>query len=68
MEHLPEDRDLSVSQERMIDWCISCCDGALTDDQRTELRSRIATCIAMALEAEPSDCTAADAAGANGTL
>ena len=30
-----------MSHEAAIRHCISCCDGALTDDQRVELHSRI---------------------------
>ena len=44
-----------VTHDQMIQWCLSCCDGALTDEQRNELRSRIGTCLEMKDGAEPSE-------------
>lgn len=32
---------IRVDKEKAIRHCIACCDGALTDDQRVELDSRI---------------------------
>ena len=36
-----------VQNEEAVDWCIQCCDGALTDEQRRELRSRIGTLLLL---------------------
>jgi len=42
-----EPKTIDVTHEQVVNWCLSCVDGLLTDEQHQELRSRIETCLEM---------------------